>query len=298
MRIIPARAGFTKRLSHSNFHFQDHPRSRGVYATDTAILHTPPGSSPLARGLLNVESRRMRERRIIPARAGFTPVFALFGGVYSDHPRSRGVYRGNGQEIPADQGSSPLARGLPSLFHSRSACCGIIPARAGFTARLRPSRSRRSGSSPLARGLLVWCGCASLHAGIIPARAGFTRQVASATGHVPDHPRSRGVYVIVGLVHGPADGSSPLARGLQSYRLNADACGGIIPARAGFTAGRSLAQQASQDHPRSRGVYAGAIARIAPIVGSSPLARGLQQSATLTAVAAGIIPARAGFTSP
>ena len=51
---------------------KDHPRSRGVYkiAYDPQIGR--PGSSPLARGLLQNTIRRSHELRIIPARAGFT----------------------------------------------------------------------------------------------------------------------------------------------------------------------------------------------------------------------------------
>ena len=173
-----------------------------------------------------------------------------------DHPRSRGVYAatcGVGHPV---HGSSPLARGLliaelQEMFMGR-----IIPARAGFTPRRSRARTtmqdhprsrgvyfpwgraRRSGpgSSPLARGLHFILLCLAADAGIIPARAGFT--AVDWDGECA------------------SDGSSPLARGL---RYPGDADSGedrIIPARAGFTSQRSSASRWTQDHPRSRGVYA------------------------------------------
>ena len=94
--------------------------------------------------------------------------------MFTDHPRSRGVY----------------ADGLLiSVYVLR-----IIPARAGFTGGRRrsgsgtwdhprsrgvygilPALSRTEyGSSPLARGLQRNLGVALHRGGIIPARAGFT----------------------------------------------------------------------------------------------------------------------------
>ena len=72
-RIIPARAGFTGRRSRPSRSWEDHPRSRGVYNADPALVRRAYGSSPLARGLRCIRILRMRRRRIIPARAGFTP---------------------------------------------------------------------------------------------------------------------------------------------------------------------------------------------------------------------------------
>ena len=53
---------------------------------------------------------------------------------------------------------------------------------------------------------------------------------------------------------------------------------------------------ASQDHPRSRGVYAGAGFGFMVGAGSSPLARGLLTASDELVRAGRIIPARAGFT--
>ena len=76
-RIIPARAGFTCVPQGSGGRARDHPRSRGVYPRRPRATTRTPGSSPLARGLLHLGGGRGRERRIIPARAGFTIMFIV-----------------------------------------------------------------------------------------------------------------------------------------------------------------------------------------------------------------------------
>ena len=92
------------------------------------------------------------------------------------------------------------------------------------------------------------------------------------------------------------EGSSPLARGLRRIHGRIRQGSRIIPARAGFTTSASEPVRAREDHPRSRGVYPRARARIPPFKGSSPLARGLQAWVEEGEVKMGIIPARAGFT--
>ena len=91
-------------------------------------------------------------------------------------------------------------------------------------------------------------------------------------------------------------GSSPLVRGL---RVGGSAQGvglGIIPARAGFTDELTPPDPAGKDHPRSRGVYSASTSTSTPMIGSSPLARGLPTSRPAPPRPSGIIPARAGFT--
>ena len=112
-RIIPARAGFTERRQAGPAARRDHPRSRGVYGASSRRRRPRAGSSPLARGLRSCVARLRRRRRIIPARAGFTPPRPQDHRRRRDHPRSRGVYRM-----------------LKRVIHLHA---GIIPARAGFT---------------------------------------------------------------------------------------------------------------------------------------------------------------------
>ena len=193
-RIIPARAGFTLASTRPGQPAPDHPRSRGVYAAAWEPTAWAQGSSPLARGLPPALDLWPEQRRIIPARAGFTFVSRFRFRVSRDHPRSRGVYgalvRGDGDAA----GSSPLARGL-------------------LTPAVAPPRRQR----------------------IIPARAGFTAVLQEQRHDLRDHPRSRGVYTGKEENGNPTQGSSPLARGLQSPGPGRIRAARIIPARAGFT---------------------------------------------------------------
>ena len=56
------------------------------------------------------------------------------------------------------------------------------------------------GSSPLARGLLCINIRLSAYCGIIPARAGFTTWGRGYGRASRDHPRSRGVYIIIIII--------------------------------------------------------------------------------------------------
>ena len=295
-RIIPARAGFTEDIVAVLPFSQDHPRSRGVYGDSSTDDGVGAGSSPLARGLHFGEDALILARRIIPARAGFTNRTADYIRRAKDHPRSRGVY-----ERPARPGAAVLR---------------IIPARAGFTSPRRGVNGHRRdhpcsrgvyikgdvptnyfyGSSPLARGLLVSDPLGAVETRIIPARAGFTTCGCGGGCGGGDHPRSRGVYA-QGAEHVvPVIGSSPLARGLRLLASPARTLGGIIPARAGFTASRPPYPPRGPDHPRSRGVYPSAVRAWRTVAGSSPLARGLLHREDKHDANLRIIPARAGFT--
>ena len=274
----PLARGLLRALRTQAQELVDHPRSRGVYQPRARHEAIRQGSSPLARGLRAMSSRRTVTRGIIPARAGFTKRGYGAGRVSPDHPRSRGVYPGERTPRRKDPGSSPLARGLLRGAPQDQPVEGIIPARAGFTRRPRrppvPAgdhpRSRgvyhdpnseaysTGGSSPLARGLRAIWGTTCAPGRIIPARAGFTRSCGAPGCRGLDHPRSRGVYAVA-----PPGG---------------------LPRPV--------------DHPRSRGVYAPSSRCRGPTSGSSPLARGLRHAPVLAGRGSRIIPARAGFTQP
>ena len=213
-------------------------------------------------------------------------------------------------------GSSPLARGLLVREDASVHEPGIIPARAGFTLSLHKSgrfrtdhpRSRGvytphipsfgypKGSSPLARGLRRGRRRRRLRRRIIPARAGFTRPHDHSEPRNKDHPRSRGVYTRKIPAVESIAGSSPLARGLRVTMGRNPGKIRIIPARAGFTPSPRVTAYSGTDHPRSRGVYSLIITALRDAGGSSPLARGLRRTTISRSAAAGIIPARAGFT--
>ena len=113
---------------------------------------------------------------------------------------------------------------------------------------------------------------------------------------LPDHPRSRGVYVWGNIREAIQPGSSPLARGLLLAAVLVPVIRGIIPARAGFTRPPMVRPSRKADHPRSRGVYPEIPRHYLPSLGSSPLARGLPLRLERQASKKRIIPARAGFT--
>ena len=108
--IIPARAGFTLTEFNNSKSIGDHPRSRGVYNDFKSKVITAHGSSPLARGL----------QAQMAAQTAYNS--------------SRGVYAALGDALRVGVGSSPLARGLLFVADVGGDVCGIIPARAGFTA--------------------------------------------------------------------------------------------------------------------------------------------------------------------
>ena len=132
------------------------------------------------------------------------------------------------------------------------------------------------GSSPLARGPPKSMWVQRWWQGLIPARAGTT-----LWGH---------------LLVRRGCGSSPLARGpLISDAINI-ITGRLIPARAGTTPRSMMSGWPTGAHPRSRGDHILELFGLACGWGSSPLARGPQQSLSLAVPAPGLIPARAGTT--
>ena len=155
-RIIPARAGFTPSRPIIGPAGQDHPRSRGVYGAGLQGSRSSLGSSPLARGLLAQRRGASGRRGIIPARAGFTRAARWCPLERRDHPRSRGVYSLFARMVAGVVGSSPLARGLPPAITDLAHAEGIIPARAGFTRRLR-GEARSIRDHPRSRGVYT-CG--------------------------------------------------------------------------------------------------------------------------------------------
>ena len=150
--IIPARAGFTAATRATWPGTRDHPRSRGVYRVADAVVTSLGGSSPLARGLREDDLPAGRCEGIIPARAGFTSPEAGNSAPRTDHPRSRGVYTGKSVLESHGMGSSPLARGLLGEIVIHHECCGIIPARAGFTAPASAGYPKRQ-DHPRSRGV-------------------------------------------------------------------------------------------------------------------------------------------------
>ena len=174
LRIIPARAGFTRLEEVRRFQRRDHPRSRGVYCVLERVRDSMAGSSPLARGLLCGACCALLWCGIIPARAGFTrsPTPILTGTW--DHPRSRGVYSAVCEVDQPVVGIIPARAGFTAAAPSPLHGCADHPRSRGVYFQDTTNRLAETGSSPLARGLLMPCPAPPALVGIIPARAGFT----------------------------------------------------------------------------------------------------------------------------
>ena len=139
-RIIPALAGNTSGAAATPRRGRDHPRSRGEYRPLRALRAACTGSSPLSRGIPDKVDWQHPTPRIIPALAGNTRDFAKYPFAKSDHPRSRGEYS---RALPCgtpSAGSSPLSRGIHTALLHGHARGRIIPALAGNTGSLSPSR--------------------------------------------------------------------------------------------------------------------------------------------------------------
>ena len=102
----------------------------------TAAMVAMGGSSPPARGALDMRSDGSGQAGIIPACAGSTHgVERSLAGV-EDHPRLRGEHGETFENFFQQSGSSPPARGAHDPIRSSSYGWGIIPACAGSTRRL------------------------------------------------------------------------------------------------------------------------------------------------------------------
>ena len=132
-RIIPARAGQTKRPVPAYCLTADHPRACGANSARAIYMLVVSGSSPRVRGKRWEPTRRTCPTRIIPARAGQTRGRRCTANRTPDHPRACGANPHRIQLGGGQSGSSPRVRGkhlddLQSDFNNR-----IIPARAGQT---------------------------------------------------------------------------------------------------------------------------------------------------------------------
>ena len=194
------------------------------------------GSSPLARGTLELSGLHDYRMRFIPAGAGNTAPSGGAGVSVAVHPRWRGEHEPQGLPTSRRTGSSPLARGTQYAVQRRYYAERFIPAGAGNTFWARPISVALNGSSPLARGTRLLKNIKFSDERFIPAGAGNTRSLSVTPSSVTVHPRWRGEHGDARRTDFGSYGSSPLARG--THTLNSDAKGVVrfIPAGAGNTA--------------------------------------------------------------
>ena len=192
----------------------DHPRVRGEHLGKRLVRDLLQGSSPRARGALDLPVELARDRGIIPACAGSTNLRCPSAIYPRDHPRVRGEHRRGGWRSARAPGSSPRARGAPVITRPIVAGGGIIPACAGSTGRTNfdsclgrdhprvrgehtihgPYGAGNLGSSPRARGARDPAAAVGVAGGIIPACAGSTSSPHQGRQRKRDHPRVRGEH--------------------------------------------------------------------------------------------------------
>ena len=153
--LIPARAGNTRGSLQVQYAKWAHPRSRGEHLIDQNkmtewggssplargtrfgcfVVGCVGGSSPLARGTPVARVVHIYFTGLIPARAGNTQSRMYRNSWMRAHPRSRGEHANLSTFWLVDLGSSPLARGTRQGYTPPPTEEGLIPARAGNTAR-------------------------------------------------------------------------------------------------------------------------------------------------------------------
>ena len=113
---------------------------------------------------------------------------------------------------------------------------------------------------------------------------------------IRDHPRSCGEYSCRFYDMPVNIGSSPLMRGIQSWKDAILLSVRIIPAHAGNTTYLRGDYTYDCNHPRSCGEYTQDPMVLRWMRGSSPLMRGIQRKYPVNLLRIGIIPAHAGNT--
>ena len=194
------------------------------------------GSSPRVRGKRDLGALLPAPARLIPARAGKTPVGVTRSTTDRAHPRACGENTWRLCHPQWTGGSSPRVRGKHESVGSLGRVSRLIPARAGKTRRgggrarctaahpraCGENRARLArapaqvGSSPRVRGKPGRGGGPVLRVGLIPARAGKTSTRWGARCPQRAHPRACGENI-----QGVADalkavGSSPRVRGKRA----------------------------------------------------------------------------------
>ena len=317
-RLIPARAGKTRTGRAPARASRAHPRACGENPRAHRTRPGGHGSSPRVRGKLQTSFSLIIGVRLIPARAGKTRESKAVPAGYWAHPRACGENIDCAYYPHGETGSSPRVRGKRGRCRRRPLHRGLIPARAGKTrAGASTIRRRRAhpracgenagnsyeemsmmGSSPRVRGKQPQRRPTPSPPRLIPARAGKTNTTAFPLEWDRAHPRACGENRTAGKSLSNRAGSSPRVRGklggipLTCYRI------GLIPARAGKTGSFVAVSITPKAHPRACGENPRRTVTLSAIRGSSPRVRGKHKDRKTGKPTIGLIPARAGKTTP
>ena len=192
MRITPARAGKSTRVTIRFAFCRDHPRTRGEKVLAFLVNRLRQGSPPHARGKGLRLKREGQVMGITPARAGKSQRLQLGGVVHQDHPRTRGEKVPASCDILPFPGSPPHARGKADQTAADQRRGQDHPRTRGEKPPSRCPRWNTRGSPPHARGKVFQTRHHVINVGITPARAGKSKSGWSRKGSFEDHPRTRG----------------------------------------------------------------------------------------------------------
>ena len=233
--LIPARAGKTVPGWVAPVQERAHPRAGGenIAALVAGLVYF--GSSPRGRGKLVLACNREPELGLIPARAGKTAQVVRITFVSTAHPRAGGENRRTTSRPRQQSGSSPRGRGKPGNHRLLRREPGLIPARAGKTARC-PHGACSAAAHPRAGGENVIASSLEQYTRrLIPARAGKTRRNRPPRLTTRAHPRAGGENDCSRSAAALTAGSSPRGRGKPCIRRMRAGIRRLIPARAGKT---------------------------------------------------------------
>ncbi len=133
VRFIPARAGNPDSYGTSTRDSTVHPR------VACSVAPAATGSSPRARGTLELAAGELLQPRFIPARAGNTRGGCRLLFLEAVHPRARGEHIARTHGLEDTRGSSPRARGTRDDRSNGGLRGRFIPARAGNTREWVPT---------------------------------------------------------------------------------------------------------------------------------------------------------------
>ena len=296
LRFIPASAGNTRACRRCTPRPAVHPRERGEHSPAAHRLRTTSGSSPRARGTRARDALHPAGDRFIPASAGNTRCRRPAGPLGPVHPRERGEHAVEETQWHRVTGSSPRARGTRDGLHKFLADPRFIPASAGNTP-CPTSTSARMAVHPRERGEHIMDNITiNGLTGSSPRARGTPTKNSCTTRPALVHPRERGEHKLTWDKTATPDGSSPRARGTHPQRNVPVVPVRFIPASAGNTTIRFIAQLSWPVHPRERGEHIVHVDTCSPDFGSSPRARGTHRPSGFISGATRFIPASAGNT--
>ena len=312
-RLIPARAGKTRKPPASPPPETAHPRACGENDVPAAPVLPQLGSSPRVRGKRGHPPGHRVGAGLIPARAGKTARGGRPPRASRAHPRACGENRHCEGGAHGERGSSPRVRGKRPEPRPGFSRLRLIPARAGKQerrsrsprgARLIPARAGKTAwtasggprTAARVRGKLVPHLQDRAPRRLIPACAGKTRPRAGNHPATPAHPRVCGENSRAALYPAMRVGSSPRVRGKPRRQHHHLPPRRLIPACAGKTASSPRIARPRRAHPRVCGENIFKWHRRSRRTGSSPRVRGKREQVPWPVPREGLIPACAGKT--